>query len=91
MQQSVSAHGQGVLKFADGRTVEVAARLTINRSFFSVSGEGEFQTDSHTATYAFMAEEPLSLKVGEAPPAFIVVREARTMAATARCWFSVHS
>lgn len=91
MPKTLSVSGPAVLRFPDGRSVSVEARLTVNRSFFSVSGEGDFITDSNTASHAFLAGEPLSLTVGETAQAEIVVHESRSAESSARCWFRVHS
>lgn len=89
--KTLSANGPAVLRFPDGHSVSVDGQITVSRSFFSVSGEGEFTTDSATASHAFLSGEPLSLTFAGATPAEIVVHEAKTAPASARCWFRVHS
>ncbi len=91
MPRTLSANGPAVLRFPNGRSVGVDARITMNRSFFSVSGEGEFTTDSDTASHAFLSGEPLSLTFAGTAPTDIIVHEAKSAQTTARCWFRVHS
>ncbi len=91
MTKSLSASGPAVLRFSDGQSVSVDARLTLNRGFFSVSGEGEFVTDSTTASRAFLSDDPILLTIGETAHAHISVHEAKSAQASSRCWFRVHS
>ncbi len=91
MLKTLSASGPALLRFPDGRSVNVDARINVNRSFFSVSGEGDFVTDSNTASLAFLHDEPLSLQIGETASAEIIVHEAKSVETSARCWFRVHS
>jgi hypothetical protein len=89
--KTLSATGPAVLRFPNGHSVSVDGQLTMSRSFFSVSGEGEFTTDSNTASEAFLSGEPLSLTFIGTTPTEIVVHKARTAPESARCWFRVHA
>lgn len=91
MPKTLSATGPAVLRFPDGHSVSVDGQITVSRSFFSVSGEGEFITDSNTASHAFLAGEPLSLTFIGTTPTEITVHEAKTAPESARCWFRVHA
>lgn len=91
MPKTITANGPALLCFPDGGEVNVDAQLTVNRSFFSVTGGGEFFTDSDTASRAFLSWEPLALKIDDSAMANIVVHETKTTLSTARCWFRVHS
>ncbi|WP_373502850.1 hypothetical protein [Aestuariivirga sp.] len=91
MPKTLSASGPAVLRFSDGQSVSVDARLTLNRNFFSVSGEGEFVTDNDTASRAFLADDPILLTMDETASAHISVHEAKTAQSSSRCWFRVHS
>jgi hypothetical protein len=90
MTRAISASGQATLKFSTGQTVNVEARLCLKKSFFSVSGEGEFVTHGDIALKALLSGEPLALDFRDGPRAFILVREAKTTSHSARCRFLVH-
>lgn len=91
MPETLSANGPAVLRFPNGRRVSVDARITMHRTFFSVSGAGEFTTDSDTASHAFLSGEPLSLTFAGTASTDIIVHEAKSAHTSARCWFYVHS
>ena len=91
MPKTISANGPALLRFPDGGEINVDARLTVNRTFFSITGEGEFITDSETASRAFLSGDPLSLTIDDSAMAFITVHETKTTLSTARCWFVRHS
>jgi hypothetical protein len=88
---TLSVTGLGVLRFSDGNTANVDASLSVTRSFLSTRGGGEFVADGATATRALTSGQPLSLAVGEAANAEIVVYAARMSEDTARCRFRVQS
>jgi hypothetical protein len=91
MPKTISVKGPALLRFPHGGHVNVEARLTMNRSIFSVTGEGEFVTDATTASQALLLDEALSLQIDETVAAHIVVHEARTTGSSARCRFRVQS
>lgn len=89
--KTLSATGPAVLRFPNGHSVSVDGQISLSRSFFSVSGEGEFTTDNATASDAFLSGGPLSLTFAGTTPAEIIVHKARTDPASARCWFHVQA
>lgn len=91
MPKTVSTNGPALLRFPNGHSVGVDARITMNRSFFSVCGEGEFTTDGNTASHAFLSDDPLTLTFSGAASTDIVVHESKSAQSSARCWFRVHS
>lgn len=90
MPKTLSINGPAVLRFPNGRSVGVDARITMNLSVFPVLGDGEFTTDGDTASHALRSGESLSLTFAGTAPTNIIVHEAKLADTLALCWFRVH-
>jgi hypothetical protein len=83
--------GQASLVLPDGRSIPLTARLSVSRSFFSVTGGGQFTCDEAAAFDAMNCEEAPRLVFSGHPATLIKVKEIRTSDSQCHCWFEVQS
>ena len=88
-QSSCSLEGPAQLLLADGRRVRVDARLSMSRTFFSLSGGGSFTCETELAFDAIDSSSWLTLIFEEGRTVEISVYQLRSGCSQTRCWFEV--
>lgn len=86
-----SLEGAARLAFQDGRSVPVAAKLTLTRGFFWLSGGGHFTCGEEIAFDAINGQARLRLLFDGDADVEISVFEIRTNEKQTTCWYEVHA
>jgi len=89
--QVMERDGLASLILAEGGRAAVSFRLSVKRSYFSVSGGGCFHCRDEDMYKAIVSSQWLALEFDDAETVDISVYKIQSIDGTLRCWFEVHS